>query len=231
MAATTHLPNGLAVPVQEWGQFPDPQHAQFRESGDASAAQADLAQKWSAILAVTRRLYAEAPAGQFTVRKVADATGLSTQAIHNRHRSRAALITAAINDYSQSLFDFGCQFEAEPNPIIAFANVHADACLAYPAFYRRTLLSAFFDRKGAEVFEKTHKFGIGLICRALADMQRKGLVGDQVDLRIAGSAVSSLMATTMVEWARGTLRQSQFRQEMSCRIGFIFSGLQGKGQG
>lgn len=182
--------------------------------------------KWAEILALTRRLIVETRFTGFSVKTLAELGGLSTQALHNRYGTKSGMLAAAINDYSLTLFQYGRDNALARNPVLSFATAYAQACVAYPEFHQKIVPNTFFDRKGAQLFERTHGYGTALVHRALASMRRSSRIRAQADLRIAATAVSAVMGTAILEWARGTVSTKQLPHHMVYSVELLFSGLE-----
>lgn len=206
--------------------LPSPYDATQFASPAESAMQDRQRQKWANILALTRRLIVESRFTGFTVKHLANLSGLSTQALHNRFGTRSGVLSAAINDYSLALFQYGRDCQLGRNPVLSFAEAYAQACAAYPEFHQKIVPNTFFDRKGAQIFERTHGYGTALIHRALASMRRSSRIRAQADLRIAATAISAVMGTTILEWTRGTLGTKELHHQMTYGVELLFIGLE-----
>lgn len=206
--------------------LPSPYEATRFASPAETAIQDRQRQKWGEILALTRRLIVETRFTGFSVKTLAELSGLSTQALHNRYGTKSGILGAAINDYSLALFQYGRENGLARNAVLSFATAYAQACVTHPEFHQKIAPNTFFDRKGAQLFERTHSYGTALIHRALANMRRSSEIRPQADLRIAATAISAVMGTAILEWTRGTLTSKALPHHMVYSVELLFTGLE-----
>lgn len=210
--------------------LPSPYEPTGFSSPAETAVQDRQRQKWAEILALTRRLIVETRFIGFSVKTLAELSGLSTQALHNRYGTKSGMLAAAINDYSWALFQYGRTNALARNPVLSFATAYAEACAAHPEFHQKIAPNTFFDRKGAQLFERTHSYGTAVIHRALASMRRSSQIKAHADLRIAATAISAVMGTAILEWTRGTVSTKALPHHMIYSVELLFSGLEPVGE-
>ncbi len=208
--------------------LPDPCEPLDNQGGDGGAAMGKRRLKAAETLAAARGLIIELRFTGFTVRGLAQSCGLSTQALHSRLGSRDAIIAAAINDYSLALYRHGGEAMPQRNAVLSFVHAFADACEAYPEFFRRILPNTYFERSGAQVFERTHAYGTLLIHGGLAAMRRQSRIAESADLRVAATAISTLMGATLLDWARGSIRTAELRRQMLYKVDLLMTGLENR---
>lgn len=206
--------------------LPNPYEAQDHgPPAEESARALWRRQRWSQIMAEGRRQIVDLHFTGVTMRGMADACGISPQALHAHFGARDEMIAAVINDYTLALFRYSRQATRARNPVLAFAAAFADAHETYPELYSRTTPHIFFERTGARIFEQTHGYGVTLIERALSEMQRESRIAPGADLHEAAVAVSALLSVCLLGWSRGTIRRGALRRQIISQVDLLFLGL------
>lgn len=207
--------------------LPNPHEAQDHGAPDEESVR-DMRQRlrWAEIMAAARRQIVERHVTGVTMRGLADACGISTQALHGHFGTRDDMISAVLNDYTLALFRYSHHALGARNTVLAFAEAFAEAHEAYPELYSRTTPYIFFERTGARIFEQSHGYGVSLIQSALTDLQRQSRIVPNADLREAAIAVSALMSVCLLGWSRGTIRRGALRRQIISQVDLLFRGLE-----
>jgi AcrR family transcriptional regulator len=179
---------------------PDPYAAQIPRGGAPMQAsfQRQRARR-AGILATTRRVLARGQAN-FTLRRVADASGVTVQTLRNAFGRREELLVSAINDHTSAVWAAldGCP--QGPTLFLDLAEMYFHCAAATPDFLRAMVTAAVGS---AEPLAVLQRHGSAIKTTHLRRMAREGSIRPGVDIDALAAQITRLNTFMMYEWAAG----------------------------
>lgn len=178
---------------------PQPQWAQMRN-------------RRARILATARQILASAGSDQLTIKNIALSAELSVPTIYNLIGTRHEVLVHAMNDYTIALGKTAQTPERYPHFILALADLYAYLAANYPDFIRSSTKSYFSG--DVRLYGPWHECGVRMITTSLQNSLSDGLLRPGTDPGKIARRSSSIISTTMYEWAIGTIEDQELREEL-----------------
>jgi AcrR family transcriptional regulator len=151
------------------------------------------------ILAAARAEIARAEGG-FTLRRVAEASGVSVQTLGNAFGRREDLMVAAFNDHTSAVWRALDRFSSGPFLFLDLALMYHRCALASPEFLRAMVTSAMARTQPLAVVQR---HGSVIKTAHLAKLARSGALRPGVDPQALAAHITRLNTFMMYEWAQG----------------------------
>ncbi|WP_264442132.1 TetR/AcrR family transcriptional regulator [Novosphingobium sp. JCM 18896] len=163
----------------------------------------------AAILATTRRVLAQGPES-FTLRRVADESGVTVQTLRNAFGRREELMVTAINEHTSAVWSALGGFSQGATLFLDLAEMYFHCAAATPQFLRAMVTSAVGSAQPLAVLQR-HGSAIKLV--HLRRLVREGSVRPGADIEALGAQITRLNTFMMYEWAAGGAAQ-ELREQM-----------------
>jgi AcrR family transcriptional regulator len=181
---------------------PDPYAAMAPRETPALDARASFRrqrERRAAILATTRRVLADGPE-HFTLRRVADRSGVTVQTLRNAFGRREELLVSAINEHTSAVWSALGGFSRGPTLFLDLAEMYFHCAAATPDFLRAMVTAAVGS---AQPLATLQRHGSSIKIGHLRRMAREGSIRPGVDLEALGAQITRLNTFMMYEWAAG----------------------------
>ena len=162
------------------------------------------------ILATTRRVLAETP-DRFTLRRVAESAGVSTETVRNAFGRREDLLVAAFNDHTSAVWRGLAQRSRGPTMFLDLARIYHGCALAHPLFLRSMVCAAMAE---ARPLATAQRHGSAIKLAHLREMERGAMLRPGVDVAALAGQVTRLNTAIMYDWARGLLDDDALLTQM-----------------
>lgn len=153
----------------------------------------------AAILATTRRVLADG-AETFTLRRVADASGVTVQTLRNSFGRREELMVSAINEHTSAVWAALGGFSAGPVLFLDLAEMYFHCAGRRPDFLRAMVTTAVGNALPLAVLQR---HGSSIKIGYLRRMAREGSIRPGADLDALAAQITRLNTFMMYEWAAG----------------------------
>lgn len=188
---------------------PDPYAAQM--AGEVTLSQGSFQRqraRRAGILATTRRVLAHGQEN-FTLRRVADASGVTVQTLRNSFGRRDDLMVSAINDHTSAVWAAleGCS--QGPTLFLDLAEMYFHCAASTPDFLRAMVTAAVGSAQPLAVLQR---HGSTIKIAHLRRMAREGSIRPGVDIDALAAQITRLNTFMMYEWAAGGDAQELRRQ-------------------
>lgn len=193
---------------------PNPYAALAADAGGELASQRSYLsqrQRRAAILATTRRLLADGQAS-FTLRRVAEESGVTVQTLRNSFGRREDLMVCALNDHTSAVWAALDGFSAGPLLFLDLAEMYFHCAKATPDFLRAMVTSAVGNTLPLAVLQR---HGSSIKTGHLRRMAREGVLRENVDAEALAAQITRLNTFMMYEWATGGDAEELRRQLVS----------------
>lgn len=153
----------------------------------------------AAILATTRQVLAE---GQehFTLRRVADESGVTVQTLRNSFGRREELMVSAINEHTSAVWNALGAFSSGPALFLDLAEVYFHCAAVTPRFLRAMVTTAVASAQPLAVLQR---HGSAIKAGHLRRLVREGSIREGADIEALGAQITRLNTFMMYEWATG----------------------------
>ena len=190
---------------------PDPYAAHM--PGHAAAAETHGAfqrqrERRADILATTRRVLAHGQES-FTLRRVADASGVTVQTLRNSFGRRDELMVSAINDHTSAVWAALEDCPQGPTLFLDLAEMYFHCAAATPDFLRAMVTAAVGSAQPLAVLQR---HGAAIKTAHLRRMAREGSIRLGVDIAALAAQITRLNTFMMYEWAAGSDTRELRRQ-------------------
>jgi AcrR family transcriptional regulator len=181
---------------------PDPYAPQMPPGAAAAGLRASVQRqraRRASILATTRRVMA---GGQesFTLRRVADASGVTVQTLRNSFGRRDELMVSAINDHTSAVWAALERCSRGPTLFLDLAEMYFHCAAATPDFLRAMVTAAV---AGAQPLAALQRHGAAIKTGHLRRMAREGSIRACADIDGLAAQITRLNTFMMYEWAAG----------------------------
>lgn len=177
---------------------PDP-YAALAAANDACGSFERQRARRAAILATTRRVLAEGQDG-FTLRRVADESGVTVQTLRNSFGRREELLVSAINEHTSAVWAALGSFSQGPALFLDLAEMYFRCALGTPAFLRAMVTAAVAS---AQPLALLQRHGAAIKIAHLRRLAREGSLLPGTDLEALAAQITRLNTFMMYEWAAG----------------------------
>jgi len=147
------------------------------------------------ILAATRRSLAVEGHNRFTLRSISDASGVSTQTIHNCFGCKSELLRSALNQHTALIDSFAFSRTRNPALFIMLALAYCQSAVDHPAFMRE------FMHTDWSVRSSLMKFGADLKAKILHGMSARNLLRPTASPKVAAEQIAYVNSFGLLEWA------------------------------
>lgn len=181
------------------GIVPDPFAAQLAGGEDTAGSFQRQRVRRAGILATTRRVLARGQ-DSFTLRRVADASGVTVQTLRNSFGRRDELLVSAINDHTSAVWTAleGCP--QGPTLFLDLAEMYFHCAAATPDFLRAMVTAAVHS---AQPLATLQRHGSAIKIAHLRRMLREGSIRQGTDVEALAAQITRLNTFMMYEWASG----------------------------
>lgn len=180
---------------------PDPFAPLLPSDGEAAGAPSYHRQRRrrAAILATTRQLLA-AGDEDFTLRRVAERSGVTVQTLRNSFGRRDELMVSAINDHTSAVWENLARLGVGPLLFLNLAEMYFQCASRTPDFLRAMVTSAVANTPALGLAQR---HGASIKTGHLRRMARQGLLRPGADAEALAAQITRLNTFTMYEWAAG----------------------------
>lgn len=167
------------------------------------------------ILEQARLLLARADEG-LSLRKLADASGVSVPTLYNLIGNRDAILLALVSELIEHIERHLHEHaDAHPLALAEAVVVQATAALARDEEFHRAALVAMsqLERSGAHAEERArhHDRCVGMQERAVLGARARGLLRGEVEARTLAEQIFANYRQASAEWASGEIDLAEFR--------------------
>lgn len=178
---------------------PDPYAPLAAGPADARGSFERQRARRAAILATTRRVLAQGP-DSFTLRRVADESGVTVQTLRNAFGRREELMVTAINEHTSAVWSALGGFSQGATLFLDLAEMYFHCAAATPQFLRAMVTSAVGSAQPLAVLQR---HGSAIKLGHLRRLVREGSVRPGADIEALGAQITRLNTFMMYEWAAG----------------------------
>lgn len=187
---------------------PDPYAAQMPRQAATAETRASFQRqraRRAGILATTRRVLAHGEES-FTLRRVADASGVTVQTLRNSFGRRDELMVSAINDHTSAVWAAleGCS--QGPTLFLDLAEMYFHCAAATPDFLRAMVTAAVGSAQKSPTegpLAVLQRHGAAIKTAHLRRMAREGSIRPGTDIEALAAQITRLNTFMMYEWAAG----------------------------
>jgi len=157
-----------------------------------------LLRRRAEILAVTRRLIAEAGHDHVTLRQISDECEVTVQTIYNSFGPRLDLLMKALNEHTTAVESVACARSSGPLLFLNVAEMYYRCAIDTPDFLRE-MVSMLFSTNDSLVQMQLH--GTRHKTQLLRDMARGGIFRDGIQPQMLAAQLTRVNAYAVFEWS------------------------------
>lgn len=178
---------------------PDPYAALAGGAIEARGSFRRQRERRAAILAAARRVLAD-DRETFTLRRVADRSGVTVQTLRNSFGRREELMVSAINEHTSAVWAALGAFSQGPALFLDLAEMYFHCAAATPDFLRAMVTAAVGS---AEPLAVLQRHGSAIKIAHLRRLVREGSIRADTDVDALAAQITRLNTFMMYEWAAG----------------------------
>jgi AcrR family transcriptional regulator len=193
---------------------PDP-FAPLAAANDVSGSLERQRARRALILATARRVLAESH-DAFTMRRVADESGVTVQTLRNSFGRRDELLVSAINEHTSAVWSALGKFSQGPALFLDLAEIYFHCAETTPDFLRAMVTSAVGS---AQPLATLQRHGAAIKIGHLRRMAQDGSLRSGAEIDALAVQITRLNTFMMFEWAaRGDAHELRRQMVMGNRL-------------
>lgn len=199
--------------------IPDP----FVPAEALKPVRTDVSTRWarhaslrSRALATTRRVIADEGREALSIRRLADALGVSSQTIYNHFGNRTQVIEEALNEHTTMMVEMARENTPGIDGLILLYSGYA-ACMKRESSYIRQATCCALSSKGESSLELP-QHGARVIRPWLQSLSRDGTINLDVDTDLLAKHLSWIATICVYEWAHFGMDADYATEQLEFRI-------------